>query len=314
MPDSMNFGNPSQPMGYGDPMDPMAYGQPQDPAYAQYAQQMQNAYQNGMYQQDPYAQAAGMQQYPDMASQIYGSQQASMQPDMYYQNAMGQTPYGVVQEDPNRMARQQQIRATSIFGPKDIGGGMNEAAMPGASAMGAQAGYMQSGMGSAFGQPAQPAAPTYEAPSPSFEQQIPQVSQAPEPSIPAAIAAAAPEPAASSKPVAPPKGKGSIALVFGFLSIIFALIPPLGIVFGILARKKSKPFIDAGIFGTAADTGRIFGTVGLIFSIVMCVVMLVLGSYMYGGLYGVYNARSMAIFFNDSPLGNFFWIYLPPLQ
>ena len=110
---------------------------------------------------------------------------------------------------------------------------------------------------------------------------------------------------------APSDGKATLCLILGILSVVFALFPPVGIVLGIVGRKMATSYMKAGGRAPKADTGRIFATVGFIFSIIMLVVLIIMGIIIWAGLYGESVARNWAVFFNNSPFGNIVRIPIP---
>lgn len=282
MPDSINFANdPNALNQQGMPMqgwDPNQYAaQMQDPQNMQ-AQAM---YGNQAYQgyADPNAQYMSQQggmYYPDDAS-MYGA-------------------YGYGEEDPDRMARQQQVRAASNFGLKSHG-----AQQPQAVDYAAQAQQVQQAQQAQQAQMAQQAAHAQQVQpaQPPMPQQPQQMYQQPQ------MAQSAQMPYTGE----PPKDSNAVlALILGILSIIFAVIPPIGIVLGFFSTHLSKKFRRAGGDTAVGDSARIFGRVGFIFSIVMFVVFAIVIVYVAGATFGNYGARAIAIYFNNSPLGQIFGI------
>ncbi len=334
MPDSMNFAN-SQPLGYDDPNNP-AYPQAGMPEWGnQYGQQMSGVYPQDMYQQPDMGQGYidPMTGQPIVANPYPN--------DMYYQNGYMdpmQQGYMTPEMEAERAARQAQIRSSSIFGPKeasmDMGMGqqpdmgmshqdmaaaipdpsvMPNAQMPGYGAqqgqgmlggqMGQQMGQQMSQQPQQVQQPQQQTQSYPEVPNTGKKRKgrkgIPAVEQVEVPQ----------EPMYLGEP--PSGGAATAALILGLLSILFALIPPIGIVLGLVAKKIAKGYFKKGGVASRAESGRVFGTVGFVFSIVMLCVMVLLVVYIAGALYGESNARAIVIYFNNSPLGNLFYIPLP---
>lgn len=318
MPDNMRYDNNGQPMGYGDPMDPSMYGQP-DP-YGQYPQQ--GGYPGAMPSpQEIYAQqsyADPNQVYMDPAQGMYGGQ--PMQPDPY-----GQYPQqgGYMEPDPSMGIQQSYLDPDQQYMQQAPGYGQQpqmQQPYPGAQ--------------QPYGQPA-PGAQSMMQPQPQQAQQMPAAQQMspqmaaqpmgqapfePEPMMDKKAAKrAAKDQKRSAKQQArpistgpePPAGKAMLAMILGILSVIFALIPPIGIALGFVVRKISGDYMAQGGSSPKAETGRIFGTVGLIFSLIMLAVLIFLGIFIYAGLYGESQARSWSVFFNNSPFGAIWRIPIP---
>lgn len=291
MPENMRYDNNGQPMGYGDSMDPSMYGQ-QDPAWPQY--QQPNAYQGGMPSpQEIYAQ----QQFAD-PNQMYMDQQG-----MYGAQPMQADPYGqypaqggYLEQDPMAM-QQPYMDQDPQFGQ-----------VPGYGQM-----------------PQQQAYPGMQQPQQPFGQQVPNAQQPqmqPQQAMPQQMPPAAdqqaqrapqPQPQAQPKNLGPepPASKAMLCMILGILSVVFALIPPVGIVLAIVVRKMSSAYIEQGGTSPKAETGRIFATVGFIFGVIMLVVLLLMALFIYAGLYGEGQARSWAVFFNNSPFGSIWRIPIP---
>lgn len=90
-------------------------------------------------------------------------------------------------------------------------------------------------------------------------------------------------------------------LIFGILSIILGLIPPVGIVLAILTRRMVKKFHSNGGTDSKADAANIFALVGLIFSIAVLVLIVV---FIVLLLTGSAFALNIAYAFNQSPIGS----------
>lgn len=322
MPDSMNFNDPNAMNQQGMPMqgwDPNQYPpQMQDGGYMQDPQGMQAQAMYG-------SQMGGNQGYSgyqdQMATQGYADPNAQymQQSGMYYpEEASMYGAYGYHEEEPDRMARQQQVRAASNFGLKSHGAQQPQAAeyattgagMPVSSGMGMGQPAQQSDMAPQMAQPqAQPqhvqpsmvpsvdAQPKHQQPASQPVQQAYQQPQMPQ--------QAAPMPYMGE----PPKDSNAVlALILGILSIVFAILPPIGIVLGFFSCRFSKKFQKAGGDTGVGDSARIFGRVGFIFSIVMFFVFAFVIAYVAGASFGNYGARAIAIYFNNSPLGQIFGI------
>lgn len=100
-------------------------------------------------------------------------------------------------------------------------------------------------------------------------------------------------------------GKATASLITGILSILLALIPPVGIIFAILAILFSRSYYKKGGTAPRAGTGRVCGVVGLILSIILCIAYVVFVAYFYGGLYGKENAGSIMGYLQSTPLAQF---------
>lgn len=331
MPDNMRYDNNGQPMGYGEPVDPSMYGQA-DPSWAQY--QQQGAYAGAMPSpQEIYAQQQYMdpnqaqpymdpnQMYMDQSQGMYGAQ--PMQQDPYGQYAqqpaymepdpaMGGMPAGYPEMDPSMGAPQPYMDQDAQYMQQAAGYGQQ---VPDPMQM--QQGYQA--MPQAYGQP--PQAMPQQMPGAQqmpASQPVPQSPAQPEldPSMDKRAAKkAAKEQARAAAPVnlgpEPSAGKATLCMILGILSVIFALIPPVGIALGIVVRKMSGSYLQQGGHSPKAETGRIFATVGLIFAIVLLVVLIFIGVFIYAGLYGESQARSWSVFYNNSPFGNIWRIPIP---
>ncbi len=336
MPENMRYDNNGQPMGYGEPVDPSMYAQ--DPAWVQYQQQ---AYQGGMpspqeiYSQQQYMdpnQAQGYmdpnQMYMDPNQSMYGAQ--PMQQDAYGQYApqggymdpdmaMGGMPGGYPEMDPTMAAQQPYMEPDAQYMQGMPGYGQQPMPDP------MQQGYPQAQPYGQMPQQVPGAQPMPGAPQamPSG-QAMPQQSMQPEPEPvmdkKAAKRAAKEQSRAAKKAQAasqphmgpePASGKAVACMVLGILTVIFALIPPVGIILGIVVRKMSGSYMAQGGRSPKAETGRIFATVGLIFSLILLVILIIMGIIIYAGLYGESLARTWSVFYNNSPFGNIVRIPIP---
>lgn len=307
MPDSMNFANdPNAMPQQGMPMqgwDPTQYGAPVPDAYNQgmYPQDQQ-----AMYGQQQMGAGQMYQGYPDQMQQGYDQQAQFGQQQAYYPEQQMAQPYMESPEaEAERMAQQAQLRAHSMFGPKNAGGMPVQDMEYGA--------VMGSGMPMA--QPQQDFGMQQPSGMPQPQQQ-PTGSMAPIPE-PTPMPAAQPQPqpqpqahpqvaAAPTNMTPPPKGKATLSLILGIFSIILAIIPPIGILLGWLSTRFAKQYKNAGGTAAVGDSGRIFGRVGFVFSIVMFIVMGFALAYIAGATFGNYGARALAIYFNHSPIGSLF--------
>lgn len=106
---------------------------------------------------------------------------------------------------------------------------------------------------------------------------------------------------------APPvkNGKATVSLILGVLSILLALIPPVGIILGIVALLLSKSYIKAGGMAPRAGTGRVCGFAGLILSLILLVAYAVFIAYFVGGLYGSANAGAIMGYLQTTFLAQF---------
>lgn len=339
MPDSMNFNDPSFSGQGGAPM------QGWDPN--QYPMQYGDPYAQGMYPQDMQAQAAMYQNqmgygYPDqMGAQQFYPDQYAQQNGMYYpqEAAMQQQAFDQgVEAEAERMARQQQMRASSIFGPKDRGAAAQEAenasiqnqpmgqhAQPmGVAAQGAsmQSNQMQQAqantavgtmpqMGGAHA-PQQGASMQNQMQQGAAANQQPQMQQAQQPAKSAKQskrAAKAQQQAAMNAMNPPSNGQAVGSLVLGIFSIVLAIIPPIGMVLGWLSTRLSRKYRQRGGRSSVAYSGRIFGRVGFTFSCILLVAMLFCVVFIGGATFGNYAARSMGIYWNNSPLGQLLFLF-----
>lgn len=257
--------------------------------------------------------AQAYQGYPDqMAAQGYGDPNAQYMPQNggYYPDEPSMYGgYGYPEEEADRFARQQQVRATSNFGLKSHGAQQAQN-MDYASGMAAGMGMGQAAQPqemSAQPQHAQQPQRVQSNMSPGVEQQSTsqQVQQqmyqqqVAQPQVSAQIPYMG----------EPPKDSNAVfALILGILSIVFAVLPPIGIVLGFFSCRLSKKFQKAGGDTAVGDSARIFGRVGFIFSIVMFVVFAFVIIYVAGATFGNYGARAITIYFNNSPLGQIFGI------
>lgn len=317
MPDSAN------PMNYGQP----AYPDPNDPAYYDpYAQQAawnQGQYPQGQPMPSPegmYDMNAGYMQNMQSPQDIYASQ-ANAVPSGYdaygnpvygqgygdpmaqpmgmdqggygYQGGMGDPMQGYgqpMEPDMGQPMQQDPMRGTGSFPAVDPN------AQPMMDAQGMPAPGMSGNIGMPIG--AQPMAGQPMGAQP--EQAV-----APQP---------APQPAPQEEvhfdPSQATKGKATMCLVFGLLSILFGLIPPIGVIFGLLGYKKAGKYFRAGGTAASADSGRVFSIVGLVFSGLMFLFLIGFISYMVGAMTGNATATNLITFFNQSPLGSIITIPL----
>lgn len=344
MPDTMRYDNNGQPMGYGEPVDPALYGQP-DP-YGQY--QQPNAYPGAMPSpQEIYAQQQYLdpnqgqpymdpnQMYADQGQGMYGAQPVQADPygqypaqGGYMEPDMNAMPGAYPEMDPT-MGAQPYMDPDQYMQQQMAGYGQPQQAYPAPA-------VQQPVQADPYGQPVpqapqpqMPAAqpmpqqmPTAQPPMPQGAMPQQQMQPEPEPIMDkkAAKQAAREQKRAAKQQAAaapsnlgpePPAGKATLCMILGILSVVFALIPPIGIVLGFVVRKISGEYLAQGGTSPKAETGRIFATVGLIFSLIMLVVLIFMGVFIYAGLYGESQARSWSVFFNNSPFGNIWRIPIP---
>ncbi len=100
-------------------------------------------------------------------------------------------------------------------------------------------------------------------------------------------------------------------LVFGLLSIIFGLLPPIGILFGVLTIRMARRYHANGGDENKGEAGRVFGIVGFIFSTLMLLFVVGFIFFMVGALSGTQAATDLITYFNYSPLGSLVQIPLP---
>lgn len=341
MPDTMRYDSNGQPLGYGEPVDPSLYGQP-DP-YGQYPQQgyapmpsPQEIYAQQQYldpnQPQPYLDPNQM--YVDPNQGMYGAQ--PVQPDPYgqypqqggYLDAdVAAAPMPVYPEtDPALAAQQPYLGEAAYLGQQMPGYGQQpQEAYPGmqqpyGQMPDAQHAPQQAPMGMPVAAPQQ--MPVQQMPPQQMPQSAyPQQAQPePEPIMDkkAAKRAAKEQKRAAKQQAAPANlgpepssGKAMLCMILGILSVVFSLIPPIGIALGLVVRKLSGDYMAQGGRSPKADTGRIFATVGLVFSCIMLLVLIFLGIFIYAGMYGEGQARTWAVFYNNSPFGNLLRIPIP---
>lgn len=111
-------------------------------------------------------------------------------------------------------------------------------------------------------------------------------------------------------PTYPTSGRAIRCLIFGILSIVLALIPPIGLILAIVTMHLSKKYLMNGGTDGKAEAGRIFGIAGLVFSIMMLAFVVGFVCFMVGALTGTSGARDLIVYFNASPLGSLITIPL----
>lgn len=99
-------------------------------------------------------------------------------------------------------------------------------------------------------------------------------------------------------------GKATLALILGILSIIFVVVPPIGIILGIISMNIGKKYIRNGGQSGKAGVGRILGIVGFIVSIITFILLTVIISLALGATSASSLATDIAMFINSSPLGS----------
>lgn len=104
------------------------------------------------------------------------------------------------------------------------------------------------------------------------------------------------------------KGRATMALILSILSIILALVPPVGLILAIIARKTAKSYKKNGGRAGSGDAAAVFSLVGIIFSVIMCGLLIWFIGYVNGALIGSKAYMNPISFFNNSPLGNIFKI------
>lgn len=103
-------------------------------------------------------------------------------------------------------------------------------------------------------------------------------------------------------------GRAKLALILSILSIILALVPPVGLILAIVARKISKSYKKNGGRAGAGDAAAIFSLVGIIFSILTVALLVWFVGYVNGALIGSKAYMNPISFFNNSPLGSIYKI------
>ncbi len=284
------FGNPNAPyvdqngmygapqMPYPDPNAP--YG---DPALAgmPYQQNMYGSPAPGQFGAEP---QEGFMQDPSQMAYPYGDPnaammgaEAGMQPGQMPQQGQGHMPQG-------------------FPGQGQPGQGQPGQGQPGQEAFGQDAHTQQALQEQIAKQQAEQALHEAEqAQAKRARQQAQQAQQIPQPA-----------PIIISEPMNPAlatNGKATIAFIFGILSIIFALIPPIGIILAVISIKTSKKYVKNGGRSARADIGRIFGYVGMVFSIIMAGVIIWFIGYVFGDMIGTSAYLNPITYFNNSPLG-----------
>lgn len=104
------------------------------------------------------------------------------------------------------------------------------------------------------------------------------------------------------------KGRATLALILSILSIILALVPPVGLALSIVARKIAKSYRKNGGRAGSGEAAAVFSLVGIIFSIVTCALLVWFIGYVCGALIGSKAYMNPIAFFNNSPLGMLFKI------
>ena len=103
-------------------------------------------------------------------------------------------------------------------------------------------------------------------------------------------------------------GRAKLALILSILSIILALVPPVGLILAIVARRIAKSYKKNGGRAGAGDAAAVFSLVGLVFSILTCALVVWFIGYVNGALIGSKAYMNPISFFNNSPLGNIYKI------
>lgn len=293
MPNSMNFAN-----------DPN-YGQSNMPMWDPNQYPGQDPYQQGMY---PDAQAAysnqmaqqGFQNFDPLTGQpIYNDQ--FNQAGMYYNDAQAAAFEAGEAAEEARIARQAQMRASSIFGPKDHAAQIPEIEINNMQSLPPQPQMV-------------PQQQVQQAPQQNVPQMQPTQPQQPVQSQPAqapqAQAAMSAQNTAAHQAINPPsKGQAVWSLILGILSIIFAVLPPIGMILGWISTRLSKKYRKSGGRANSAYSGKIFGRVGFAFSFIMLIILGGCFLYVAGATFGNYGARAMGIYWNNSPLGRLLFMF-----
>lgn len=99
-------------------------------------------------------------------------------------------------------------------------------------------------------------------------------------------------------------GRATLALILSILSIILALVPPVGLVLAIIARKLSKSYRRNGGRAAKGEAAGVFGMVGLVFSILMLAVLVCFIGYVMGANKVLIGPMTPINFYNNSPIGH----------
>lgn len=115
-------------------------------------------------------------------------------------------------------------------------------------------------------------------------------------------------PSAPVDPAKASKGRATMALVLSILSIILALVPPVGLALSVVARKIAKSYKRNGGRAGSGDAAAIFALVGIVFSVLTFALLVWFIGYVNGALIGSKAYMNPISFFNNSPLGAIFKI------
>lgn len=309
-----NFGQP----GFPDPMDPYAqqaweqaqFGAAQ-PGYPGMPDEFMN----------PGAMASPQDIYANQAAQMgapgfgapYDPAMGGMggQPfvDPYGQPAMpmgqpGQQPFFDPMQQvpgPGQTGQQAPVSPSQTGGFDPVQASQAEqaaAAQAAAEAQAQQAAAQQQAKQQAAQKAAQQAAAQQAAQQAAQKKKRPQAQVQPMPVVGAPVI----------NPAKATGGRAKLALILSILSIIFALVPPVGLILAIIARKIAKSYKKNGGRAGAGDAAAVFSLVGLIFSILTCALVVWFVGYVNGALIGSKAYMNPISFFNNSPLGNIYKI------
>lgn len=342
MPDNMNpyMDSGMNPNGYMPPYGQPGYPDPMDP----YAQQMWDQGQYGMPQpgypgvpqpgmmddfMNPGAMASPQDIYANQAAQMgvpgygmpydptMGGMGAQPYMDPYGQQAMPmgqpvQPYYDPMQAmpGPGQTGQQAPISPSQTGGFDPVQSAQAEQAAAQAAAAEAQAqqaAAQQAAQQQAKQQAAQQQQPQQQQQQAAQQQQ--QEARKKQPKRPQSQVQPMPIVGAPViNPAKATKGRARLALILSILSIIFALIPPLGLLLAIIARKIAKSYKKNGGRAGAGDAAAVFSIVGLIFSILTCGLVVWFVGYVNGAIIGATAYMNPITFFNNSPLGNIYQI------
>lgn len=345
MPDNMNpyMDSGMNPNGYMPPYGQPGYPDPMDP----YAQQMWDQGQYGMPQpgypgapqpgmmddyMNPGAMASPQDIYANQAAQIgapgygmpydpmggmgaqpymdpYGQQAMPMgQPAQPYYDPMQQVP-GPGQTGQQAPVSPGQTGQQAPVSPSQTGGFDPAQAAQAQAAQAAQA--EQAAAQAAAEAQAQQAAQQQQQAKQQAAQQQQQQQQGAQKKQKRPQSQVQPMPIVGAPVINPAKatkGRARLALILSIFSIIFALIPPLGLLLAIIARKTAKSYKKNGGRAGAGDAAAVFSLVGLVFSILTCALVVWFIGYVNGALIGSKAYMNPISFFNNSPLGNIYKI------
>lgn len=281
----MPYGDPNMP--YADPGYGM--GQPYADPYAQ------PTYPMGQPQYDPMQQVPMPGQTGQQAPVSPGQTGGFENPMQAAQQAVAepQVPAAMPQPDPAAQAAaaaaEAQAKQQAAQHLQQVQAAQQQIKQQAAQQQAAQQASQQAAQQSqAKQQPQQPAK----------KQKRPQAQMQPMPTVGIPVV----------NPAKATKGRATLALILSILSIILALVPPVGLILAIVARKIAKSYKKNGGRAGSGDAAAVFSLVGIIFSVIMCGLLIWFIGYVNGALIGSKAYMNPISFFNNSPLGSIFKI------